>query len=721
MQYKGDDLDLRVPPARAGREGYGYADAENGNGRWTRHGAQAVHLSDTLWVDETVLACCNYAFDVAQANGSAEVGLEHLINAMTRVEAAARILENRGVREGQLRRESAALIASEVPVAQPGDGLVPRRTADLEEALRRAAELASRRGAPAGIDDLLWSLLHSTRETSSVLLLRRLTPNWQRPDWYRSEWARPRDIDPPPAPVPQPMAQARPLPVAMPVPLYDLIAQRMAAMEDGMRQLHADFAHERKQLAEIVRDVQRDIVSQRSDGASLRGDLGQRLDGLERSLLARTETSRIPVQLADRMESLEKAVRGGLGEGARNWAALGQRMQALETRLAEPAATTLEMPVQLVDRLTRLEHLIETVAGDGGRNWAALSERLGQIETYLKRPAADARNWPELASRLDRIEQQIASRIEHGDALGTELTARVAGMETALRAGFGETAQFASGTTERLTAIERQIQQPNSDAETTLLLIDERISALARSVETRERDLIGLSDELVDHLRAIEARDTGPASLPIDVESFAVPLTEQMTALDHRAGERNREIASAIGDMRARIAGLEGTVQLVTRSLEASAQAEVSGSMELRTLGELIARLGDQHETLSSAIADWRAETQSGFGIVNSRIDAMAAPPVQVRRPVEQPRRDDIMPAATDTVVPLEAAAGHSPTVRPEPVRFEKLDDDRRSRSFWWWLFGTDSVTRSNRDVDLKWQRMQQRMREARDRRRGQA
>src|SRR5690606_28779990 len=125
---------------RASRDFYA-SDFEQatGNSRWSRTPSFGIGNGEPLWVDETLLACCNYAFDVAQANGAAEVGLEHLVNALTRVEAAARILESRGVREGYLRRESAALIASEVPAANAGDAVSPRRSADFEDVLRHAS------------------------------------------------------------------------------------------------------------------------------------------------------------------------------------------------------------------------------------------------------------------------------------------------------------------------------------------------------------------------------------------------------------------------------------------------------------------------------------------------------------------------------------------------------------------------------------------------------
>ena len=92
MSYRGDDLDLKVPPSRLrGTPGGASEVAPGGNA--TLWGSSDA----TLWVDETVLACCNNAFDLALAYGAGEVRLAHLLHALTRVDAAVRILEQRSI------------------------------------------------------------------------------------------------------------------------------------------------------------------------------------------------------------------------------------------------------------------------------------------------------------------------------------------------------------------------------------------------------------------------------------------------------------------------------------------------------------------------------------------------------------------------------------------------------------------------------------------------
>ncbi len=125
MSYRGDDLDLRVPTDRSSAPAGHVVDAVPATIR-PMFGASARET--TIWVDETLLACCNNAFDLALAHGANEVRVEHLIHAFTQVDAAARVLTDCSLNVGRMRRESTVLIVSESPVSFDASRGPPRRS-----------------------------------------------------------------------------------------------------------------------------------------------------------------------------------------------------------------------------------------------------------------------------------------------------------------------------------------------------------------------------------------------------------------------------------------------------------------------------------------------------------------------------------------------------------------------------------------------------------------
>ena len=64
-------------------------------------------------------------------------------------------LEARGVRVAALRRETAAIVASEIPTAASNGSPSPHRSDELADVLRAAFTVAARRNAAAGTDDLM--------------------------------------------------------------------------------------------------------------------------------------------------------------------------------------------------------------------------------------------------------------------------------------------------------------------------------------------------------------------------------------------------------------------------------------------------------------------------------------------------------------------------------------------------------------------------------------
>ncbi len=762
MQYKGDDMDLRVPHARTPRDSYPGSDLDqpSGNGRWRAAGSGHASGSEPLWVDETVLACCNTAFDMAMAHGSAEVELEHLVHALTRVEAAARVLEARGVREGQLRRDSAALMASDVPSNLASDRMAPRRAADVEDALRRAVDVAARRGTAASIDDLLWVLLHYGRDVAAIQLLRRLTPDWQRPDWGRGfekaayATETPRYVAPQAEPPRYMPPQPEP-PRLMPTVGVDYLSQRLGTLEDGMRALHSELTTDRKALTELLRDMQRDIVAHRGDAAGLRSDLSQRLEMLERGLQVRGDATRIPAQLAERMQQLEKslqsgfseavrvptqltervqqlekAVHSGMSEGARNWAALGQRLQTFETQLVSPReGTGSNQPV--IDRLAMLETGVDARVTDIGRGVATLTDRLVSIERITETAAGEgARRWTTLSDRLGSIETYLSTRIKEPQREFGELTERLAGLETAVRSGFGETARQGQSVIDRIGDVETYIASLPADQSEGALLVDERMAGLERRLEAGLAGQSEMARRIMSQLTVIESRPGGDPSL--QAASFAqvsAPLADRLTGLERNGQQQAAETQVAMSELATRLADME---RVIGQSIAGHDELVRARDREIADMHDALIRLGENQHTLASAISDWRQENHNRLAGVTTQLEKLLPPELSAAMPADGGRMPTVVEreaVATRTSLQDDQAITGSARERETVATETGTTIDRepgtipraRGRGFWWWLFGTDNVTRSNRESELRWQRMHQRIQEARERRREKA
>jgi hypothetical protein len=689
MQYKGDDLDLRVPNVRVKRETREILSTDYdaaANGRVSR----AVYSSSAngpIWVDEVVLQCCNYAYDMAAAHAAGEVGLEHLVHALTRVDAAARVLEQRGVREGQLRRESAALLASEIPTSQSSERSLPRRSPEFEDVLRRATEIAGRRGLAASIDDVLLTLLTWPRDVPAVVLLRRMAPDWQR-----AEWTRQREVV---------VEAQRVVEAPRTTELVPRYGSYIGAIEDGLRALHSEIANERKVLAELIRDIQRDVVAQRTDHAAFRGDLSQRIETLERSVQVRSDVLRLPAQVAERMQTLEKAVHGGLGEGARNWAALGQRLQALETALASRGGSSELQP--LVDRIASLEASIDghqrevgrELVQDVRRGTEGLGERLTQIERLVSAGAGEGgRHWTSLSERMGAIEAILNSRT--GDAAGdlVPLMDRLDGLERAVRSGFGDAVGMTTLLTERVEAMEKLATGAAGSGPSGEMVarIEQRLEGLERMIDSRTG--------------GVEARiATIAQGQAFDPSLILRPVGEALVRLRTESQERGGAVLGQLATAAEKMAALEQANAAAKDSFEAVLKAR---DREVSEMHEAIVRLAENQHTLASAIADWRLEVHTDFGEVNNRIERILAPP---------PVKVAEIPAENA----LKAAGVRQDGAAESIEALEDLEPDSGKRGFWYWLFGTNSVRKANRAARLGLDRFQQQLKDARARRQGDA
>ena len=122
--------------------------------------------------DSVVDACVDHAHAVARVHGAPEVMLEHLVHALARVPEAANVLEQQGFDVDNIRRESAAIIAADIPVGKPDSKHELYASNDFSTVLHLAAANASRQGeVEISVWDLLDAIAGYDDDLASVRLL----------------------------------------------------------------------------------------------------------------------------------------------------------------------------------------------------------------------------------------------------------------------------------------------------------------------------------------------------------------------------------------------------------------------------------------------------------------------------------------------------------------------------------------------------------------------
>jgi predicted nucleic acid-binding Zn-ribbon protein len=479
MGYRGEDLDLRTPQTWSATPADLAGSTEAAS---AKNGQRTSGRAGPIWVDETVLACANHAFDVALAHRSGEVRLEHFLHALTRIDAAAEALESRGVRVAALRRESATIIASEIPVGLPNSNALPRRSEEFAEVLRLAAANAARRSGPATIEDVLNVLFDQRSDTRGLGLLARHTMRSSVRETLEqfpplSRYAEPaRYIQPP---VERYVRVAGPEPVRAETVRYisepprayrsefsgtptDAIQNsRIEALEQMVRALSNDLASERQVVSGMLKELSRDTQAQRDDQGRLHSGIFERMQTLEQ-LMTEPRTAASADGLAEQMLNLEVSLDQRLTDLSQGWSNIFNRLQAIETSMRQSAAGLDPAAAnQLADRILKAIDL------------KSIASRLDAIEESLL--SRDGGNNDDVASRLKTLEGEIARAL----AANTASTGR---METLISGFERQKPELGAPVVERLTALTTAIQSQASAANDATLKINERLSAVERAL-----------------------------------------------------------------------------------------------------------------------------------------------------------------------------------------------------------------------------------------------
>jgi Clp amino terminal domain, pathogenicity island component len=516
MSYRGEDLDLRTPQTWSGTPA-DLAAVSDPSG--PRNGYRVT----PLFVDETVLACSNHAFDIAVAHRAGEVRLEHLLHALTRIDAAAEALEGRGVRVAALRRETATIIASEIPVGLPNGKGMPRRSDEFAEVLRLASLNAARRNAPASIEDVLFVLLDQRSELPGLSLLARHLSRLSGRDAIEPLPPLTRySTEPRYAPAADRYGRVSPADMVRYTPeasrLYrseysgtptdNIQNSRIEALEQMVRALSNDLAGERQVVSGLLKDLSRDTQASRDDQGRLQSGLFDRIQDLEQAV-TQTRFSGTPDTLVEKLETIEMALELRLQEMSQSWALLSTRLQDLEIAVRQTVSDKASSS-QLVDRFKQAIDL------------TPVTNRLDIIEEALL--SGEPRSDGDVADRLKRLEGEI-TRV---------LAAQTAGSNRmeALMSGFDKS----GGTSVAGPALERVV-------------------SLASSYQTHQVAANELSEKLLERMTAVEqalAAEIGTAAAKH--QAYAHDLTEVHDAL-MKLNQNQHTLAGSIDQWRTESAG----------------------------------------------------------------------------------------------------------------------------------------------------------------------
>lgn len=617
MGYRGEDLDLRTPQTwSAGGPDLGATIDASGGGRGRRSATLAAR-SGPIWVDDAVMACCNHAYDVAVAHRASEVRLEHLLHALTRIDAASEVLEAHGVRVAALRRETATLIASELPVAMGNGTAAPRRSNEMAEALRLAAAHAYRRNAPAGVADLLHVFFEVKPDLAGLAVLMRHSgrsgpelveqpaPPPRQPAYvaeprFEPTHELPRDRIRPPRTGFRP---PEPAPSARPTTIDNFQNARLDALEAALRNLSHDITEERAGFVSLIKELQRDVTEQREDVSRHSGGLYDRLQHIE-TLVQSTDSGDLDRTVERLLQGIETAIQQRVGELTRVTTALADRLTSLEHSVRDNRQPAPDLsPVH--SRIERLEHALRDGVNDSNRHWMGLADRLKSVDLALQSPALKVDLAP-ISNRLDIIEEALLSR---DDMPVREVAAKLTAVEQPMReitARLMAVEQPVRDITQRLVSLE----QPVRDITARLAAVEQpMIDASQRlgGVEQPLRDLaarVAMIEQGMSHARTQAFETT--SSVTAEVKALAGAIATQAsnaerfqaaiaTRVDGLAGhlERHRgEIVQALAAPAQQTGEhLQGIVRLIDARQSDMAQGNARLEATVRSVEQNIADL----------------------------------------------------------------------------------------------------------------------------------
>ncbi|MFM1813819.1 MAG: hypothetical protein RLZ98_514 [Pseudomonadota bacterium] len=538
MSYKGEDLDLRTPERwSTGREGASEA------GLWSRSTIYNGGRSDPLLVDETALSAINHAYDLAVAHRASEVHLEHLLNAMTLNQPAARIMEDHGISVPALRRESASIVATVIPAGLNGNN-VPRTSEAIEDLLRHAADRAYPRRTPINIDTLLEVMSDMKQDLSGLDLLRRHA-NARKSNRLATATEAMRET-----------------PAASSTVTDTVQNSRLDALEQLVKNLSAELAAERQAYAALAGDAQRPALAQlpaRRNTLAPRSELddeairliAQRLDDIDAGIEERfSDLARGWVDLGDRLREFETKFeqRADFGGASIDTAALEERLQAIATATRNfPQTDHLAVKLSaiertfnaMLDRLGTLEDRLETALQAGGtQDLVPMTSMIADLETHTSAAASGTKAVYERMAAIERKLDAVASRpAVDTSAVASTFNEQANRIETAIGEQLTPLRQVMSSFEQRAQQLTTSHDETIDELHDALLKLNSNQQTLSTSIDRWRLDQTGDIGLIANRVQNVEAETNGLKSL---VETMASNIGVVYTILARREENRSK-------------------------------------------------------------------------------------------------------------------------------------------------------------------------------------
>ena len=521
--------------------------------------------------DSVVDACVDHAHAVARVHGAPEVMLEHLVHALARVPEAAEVLEEQGYDVDHIRRESAAIIASDIPVGKHDSKRELYASNDFTTVLHLAAANASRQGET---EIAVWDLIEAISGYDDKLpAVRLLNDGVVSRDRQRTRVERQQ---------PEPRRRERVMydRVSEQAPIRQFASSSYGAsghsddlMQQGLAAI--ETALQRQSAPQIHSDPRIDEKFERLD-ARMSGLVDHRdreikeLKQIIASMGVRNEDEQTKAVHAD-LIALREAV--DRRDQTDNSSALHAEVLALREAMEHRDQVDTTSPLHA--ELTALREAVDR--RDQTDNTSALHAELAALrETVDRREQTDNSSalhaellaLREAMERRDQVDTtsplhaELASLREILDQRDNELRQVTAHLEQRLDSVKDDVGSLAadpqSGLRDEIRALSERIDGSGSNEVAKLSSgLDSRFVNLESAFETRQGEMLGLHsslgkgvDEQGARLRGLEARLKGEHDeTQGELRAIRGFLEKIAGTVDHYAEEIERLRLDHIGDM----------------------------------------------------------------------------------------------------------------------------------------------------------------------------